>query len=415
MGKIAMVTQIGEPKGDAKPIVVNGQILIIDDEPEICEEISEKLEFHGFHCLTALNAKSGLKLLRENTDISIVLTDIRMPGMSGIEMCKIIGSEVSGERDLALLVMTGHAGISEAIEVIKVGALDFLTKPLASDLLLHAVERAVQHIKARSLERNFNEQLTAQVGIMTNDLQQKSYELEKSNTALVISNQAKDEFMTMISHELRTPLNVIVGSAQIMNLQEGDPKINRRLIKGIEDAGWKLTDMVNSIIDMVAIENKDLELKLIEVDILKLVEKSVLSYTDKANQAGVKIDLGNIVTSIIMLDSMRISQAIGHILDNAISFSHAGSVIQVSSEQDTDSLTITIRDNGVGMSQADILKALKPLSQVDGSLTKRHGGIGVGLSLAKMFVELHDGSLTVSSKLGYGTTVILLLPVKDCN
>ena len=414
MGKIAMVTQISEPKGDAKPIVVNGQILIIDDEPEICEEISEKLEFHGFHCLTALNAKSGLKLLRENTDISIVLTDIRMPGMSGIEMCKVIGSEVSGERDLALLVMTGHAGISEAIEVIKVGALDFLTKPLTPDLLLNSVERADQHIKARSLERNFNEQLTAQVGIMTNDLQQKAYELEESNTALVISNQVKNEFIMMISHELRTPLNVIVGLSQIMNLQEGDPKINR-LIKKIEDAGWKLTDMVNSIMDMVAIENKDLELKFIEVDILKLVEKSVLPYTGKANQAGVTIDLGNIVTSIIMLDSMRISQAIGHILDNAIKFSHAGSVIQVSSEQDTDSLTITIMDNGAGMSQADISKALKPLSQVDGSLTKDHGGIGMGLSLAKMFVELHDGSLTVSSKLGYGTTIILSMPLNNCN
>jgi signal transduction histidine kinase len=412
--KIAMLTQIGEPKGDAKSIVVNAQILIIDDEPEICEEISEKLEFHGFHCLTALSAKSGLKLLRVNADISIVLTDIRMPGMSGIEMCKIIRSEVSGGRDLALLVMTGHAGLSEAIEAIKVGALDFLTKPLNPDFLVHSVKRADQHIKALRLERNFNEQLTAQVGIMTNDLQQKAYELEESNTALVISNQVKNEFITMISHELRTPLNVIVGLSQIMNLQEGDPKINR-LIKKIEDAGWKLTDMVNSIMDMVAIENKDLELKFIEVDILKLVEKSVLPYTGKANQAGVTIDLGNIVTSIIMLDSMRISQAIGHILDNAIKFSHAGSVIQVSSEQDTDSLTITIMDNGAGMSQADISKALKPLSQVDGSLTKDHGGIGMGLSLAKMFVELHDGSLTVSSKLGYGTTIILSMPLNNCN
>ena len=116
-----------------------------------------------------------------------------------------------------------------------------------------------------------------------------------------------------------------------------------------------------------------------------------------------------------MLDSMRISQAIGHILDNAIKFSHAGSVIQVSSEQDTDSLTITIMDNGAGMSQADISKALKPLIQVDGSLTKDHGGIGMGLSLAKMFVELHDGSLTVSSKLGYGTTIILSMPLNNCN
>jgi signal transduction histidine kinase len=86
-------------------------------------------------------------------------------------------------------------------------------------------------------------------------------------------------------------------------------------------------------------------------------------------------------------------------------------VIQVSSKQDIDSLTITIRDNGVGMLQTDISKALKPLSQVDGSLTKDYGGIGMGLSLAKMFVELHGGSLTVSSKLEYGTTIILLIPV----
>lgn len=405
-----MVMKIGEPKVDAYSIAVNAQILIIDDEPEICEEISEKLEFHGFRCLTAINSKSGLKLLRVNTDISVVLTDIRMPGMSGLKMCEIIGSEVSGERDLALLVMTGHAGLSEAIEAIKVGALDFLTKPLAPDLLVHAVKRADQHIKARRLERNFNEQLTAQVGIMTNDLQQKSYELEKSNTALVISNQVKDEFITMISHELRTPLNVIVGLAQIINLQGGDPKINR-LIKKVEDAGWKLTDMVNSIMDMVAIETKDLQLKMSEVDILKLVEKSIFVYKGKAVQAGVTIKLDNIVTSKIMLDSTRISQAIGHILDNAINFSRAGSVIQVSSKQDIDSLTITIRDNGVGMSQTDISKALKPLSQVDGSLTKGHGGIGMGLSLAKMFVELHGGSLTVSSKLEYGTTIILLVPV----
>jgi signal transduction histidine kinase len=193
-------------------------------------------------------------------------------------------------------------------------------------------------------------------------------------------------------------------------LQVGDPKINR-LIKKVEDAGWKLTDMVNSIMDMVAIDTKDLQLKMSEVDILKLVEKSIFAYKGKAIQAGVTIKLDNIVTSKIMLDSTRISQAIGHILDNAIKFSRAGSVIQVSSKQDIDSLTITIRDNGVGMSQTDISKALKPLSQVDGSLTKDHGGIGMGLSLAKMFVELHGGSLTVSSKLEYGTTIILLIPV----
>ncbi|MFT6754369.1 MAG: signal transduction histidine kinase [Candidatus Azotimanducaceae bacterium] len=386
------------------------QILIVDDEPKITEEISEKLEFHGFRCLTARDSRSGLALIRSQSSISIVLTDIRMPGMDGLEMCKKIGDEISAERDLVLVVMTGHAGLSEAIEALKVGALDFLTKPLSPDLLVHAIKRADQHIKARKLEREFNKKLTNLVRVMTDDLRKKACELETSNTALTISNQVKDEFVRMISHELRTPLIAIVGLSEVIKSKTDDPQ-QKGFIGKIEDAGWQLTGMVNSMLDMVAVETKTLQLTIDDVKIPELIEQSISAYTGKAKEAGITIGAPNISALSFKLDRVRISQAIGRLVDNAINISQTGDIVYVSALQTDDGLTISVQDDGEGMSQPDIEKCLKPLRQLDGSRSREPGGIGMGLSLAKMFAELHGGSLDISSKLGHGTTVKLIFPV----
>jgi DNA-binding NtrC family response regulator len=117
-------------------------VLIIDDEVETTEEIAFKLSNHGFQCLIAHDATSALQLFDDEPRISIVISDIRMPGMDGLELCRILKSRYEGERDLALLMVTGHAGIDEAVEALKVGVLDFLTKPLHPHHLVHAVKRA---------------------------------------------------------------------------------------------------------------------------------------------------------------------------------------------------------------------------------------------------------------------------------
>jgi len=405
------VTKVTEKTLDAEKTEDDIQILIIDDEPEICQEISEYLEFEGFRCVVAMDGKSGLELVNSKTSISVVLTDIRMPGMNGLEICKIIREEISSERDLALLVMTGHAGLREAMEALKVGALDFLTKPLSPELLVHAVKRADQHIKAQRLERDFNRKLKAKVEEMTNDLQQKARDLEKYNSALAISNQVKDEFLTMISHELRTPLTVIVGLCGIIEPVIEDPQ-QKEFLRKIGEAGWRLTGMVNSMIDMVAVETKTLKLSISDVDVSELVEQAVSAYKGKAKQARVTIDTSTISVISVKLDRLKISQSIGRLIDNAINFSLAGGMVQVFAQQTDDGLTILVQDDGVGMSELDITKALEPLRQVDGSLTREHGGIGIGLFLAKMFVELHGGSLSIRSKPGNGTTIILIIPVK---
>ena len=327
-----------------------------------------------------------------------------MSGMNGLEMCKIIRNEIPVERDLALLIMTGHAGMDEALEALKVGALDFLTKPLCPDLLVHAVKRADQQVKALMLERDFKGKLKTLV-------EEKTGELEKLNAALMISNQVKEEFLLMISHELRTPLNLIIGFAEIIESDVAAPE-QKEFINEIKIASWQLTEMVSSMIDMVAVETKTLELKISDVDVIELVEQAVSAYEGKAKQAEVTIDTNNIPCISVKLDPVRISQALGRLVDNAINFSPAGGVVQISAQKTDDGLMISVQDDGVGMSELEITKALELLRQVDGSTTKKQGGIGLGLFLAKTFSELHSGSLSISSKPGFGTTITLIIPVQ---
>ena len=401
--------KITEDVSELKNFDTKLKILIIDDEPEICEEISEKLEFHGYQCLIAKDSQSGLDLININKDISIVLTDIRMPGMSGLEMCNIIESEASEGREIALLVMTGHAGLSDAIEALKVGALDFLTKPLSPEFLLHAVKRADQHIKSQILKNNFNKTLKDQVEVMTVDLWKKASELEETNKSLIISNQVKDEFLRMISHELRTPLTAIVGLTDIIISNMTDPQ-QIILLDKIKKSGWQLTSMVNSMIDMISVKTKSLELKIENVDVSKIINQAAAHHQERSMQLGVNIITPNISKFYFKLDHVRITQAIIYLIDNAINFSKYGSIVKISCELTNDGLSFFIQDDGCGMSPQDIKKALEPLRQVDGSLTKEHGGIGIGIFLAKSFIELHDGSIEFISELGIGTNVKIVIP-----
>lgn len=386
-------------------------VLIIDDEALIVEEICEKLTFHGFHCCGTGSAEAGLALIISNPDISIVLTDIRMPGMNGLEFCRAVKQVIPDERDLVLLVMTGHAGINEALETFKVGALDFLTKPIIPTHLVHVLERAAYQVESRALDREFKERLQAEVALNTIELTNNAIELETTNTKLVVANQVKDEFLSMISHELRTPLNTIVGLSKILEPLLIDSK-QRDYVKEINHAGEMLTEIVNSMIDMVEVETGTLKLSLSEVSIADLIEKTIGLYRGKLEKTGITIDANGVIEIMAKVDPLRISQVVGRLINNAIQFSPVGGIVQVSSRQRGNTFTISVRDDGPGMSEQEQKRALESLRQVDGSTTRNHEGIGIGLTLVKMFSELHGGSLTIDSASGRGTLATITIPIR---
>lgn len=143
------------------------KVLIAEDEDEIREELVECLTIGGFICVEASNGEEGLDLLRRDTEINVVLTDIHMPGKSGLEMINSAYSEFGKDRDLEYVILTGHGGSKEAIGALKLGVIDFLEKPLDIDHLLHVVRRAEELVLLKRANRHYKAGLEADVQAKT--------------------------------------------------------------------------------------------------------------------------------------------------------------------------------------------------------------------------------------------------------
>jgi|TARA_B110000259_G_scaffold148479_1_gene167490 putative two-component system response regulator len=143
------------------------KVLIAEDEDEIREELVECLTNGGFICVEASNGEEGLDLLRRDTEINVVLTDIHMPGKSGLEMINSAYSEFGKDRDLEYVILTGHGGSKEAIGALKLGVIDFLEKPLDIDHLLHVVRRAEELVLLKRANRHYKAGLEADVQAKT--------------------------------------------------------------------------------------------------------------------------------------------------------------------------------------------------------------------------------------------------------
>jgi len=387
-------------------------VLIVDDEVETTEEIACKLSTHGFSCFIAHDATSALQVFADEPCISIVISDIRMPGMVGVELCRLLKSRYEGKRDLALLMVTGHAGIDEAIEALKVGVLDFLTKPLQPHQLVHAVRRADEHVRFLTLERDFKNRCRQEVQNKTEEIAAKNRALMLANERLAHASQAKTQFLRLISHELNTPLNQILGFAEMMET-DGDSHELTSELEYIKDAGFELHRKIGAILDMVALDAEEVELVISRTSVNTLISRVMNNCRSVFERSSLSVrQVLPDEECFIQADAGRLEQAMDYLIDNAVSFSSPGDKVSVIVACKSGTCSISVHDQGAGMTADEMHFALEPFNQVDNSLTRKHAGIGVGLTLARCFAELHGGSLSIDSTPGKGAAVTLELPCK---
>jgi putative two-component system response regulator len=148
------------------------KVLIAEDEEAIREELVECLTDDGYECVEAVNGEEGLNILRRDTDITVVLSDILMPGRSGLKMINAARSEIGKDRDIEYIILTGHGGSREAINALKLGVMDFLEKPIDLDHLVHVVRRAEELVLLKRVSRHYEAGLEA-------DVQAKTLEVRK--------------------------------------------------------------------------------------------------------------------------------------------------------------------------------------------------------------------------------------------
>lgn len=226
------------------------------------------------------------------------------------------------------------------------------------------------------------------------------------------------EFLANMSHEIRTPINGILGMIQLTLMADDLQADYRDNLITAKNCADNLLRLINDILDISKLEAGKYKIKEEICDIKAAIEETVAAHYPAADNKAISLDLnfGNNIPKLVRADGQRIQQVLNCLLSNAIKFTSEGGVrvkiAALDDTADTVKLRIAVADTGIGISEANMTKLFIRFSQVDGSDTRKYGGSGLGLVISKQITELMNGTITVQSKEGIGSTFIAEIPLK---
>jgi signal transduction histidine kinase len=418
------------------------RILIVDDSPEDRASYRRLLEKSGdgrYRFLEAESGEEGLEIAhRESPDC--LLLDYRLPDVDGLEFL----SRLAGEgRRLPVIILTGQGNEAVAVEAMKNGAQDYLLKgAVTRDRLQSAVENAVERV---ALRRKVEEQ-TAELQRMYQDLevlvQQRTAELSVTNEELkkeirirewaererarllVLEQQArkeaeeanrlKDEFLATLSHELRTPLNAILGWTQVLRAGKLDETTAVRALETIERNAKSQAQLISDLLDVSRIITGKLRLDLKPVELPRIIDSVLESIRPAADAKEIELDVALApLRNPVIGDADRLQQVVWNLLSNAIKFTPRGGRVAVRLETSAQNAVVRVKDSGVGIRPDFLPYVFDRFRQAESTITRSHGGLGLGLSIVRHLVELHGGTVEVESEgEGRGATFTVRLPIR---
>lgn len=226
------------------------------------------------------------------------------------------------------------------------------------------------------------------------------------------ANRTKDEFLATLSHELRTPLNSIVGYSQLLQRGGLTAGLRARALEAIERNGKLQTQLVDNLLDVSYMLRDQITLRLVPLDPARLVQNVVASLRDSADSKQISLQSELSAAGPLLGDPMRLRQIVWHLLSNAIKFTPQGGEVRVVLAAEEGGLRLQVEDNGVGIAAETLPHIFDVFRQADSTRTRRHGGLGLGLTLVKHLVKLHGGRVEAhSAGPGRGTCITVYLPM----
>jgi len=239
-------------------------------------------------------------------------------------------------------------------------------------------------------------------------------EIEEKSQQIEAANRHKSEFLANMSHELRTPLNAIIGFSEVLQ-EKLFGELNEKQAEYTDDiltSGRHLLSLINEILDLSKVEAGRMELELATFDLPLAIDNARTFVRERATRHGITLDvkiderLGDIVG-----DERKIKQILLNLLSNAVKFTPEGGRVGINARQTNGTAEISVTDTGIGIAPEDQPKIFEEFRQVGTDYAHKVEGTGLGLTLAKKFVELHGGRIWVESEVGKGSTFVFTLPL----
>jgi signal transduction histidine kinase len=420
-------------------------ILLVDDQPARLMSYVSILEELGENLITARSGVEALEQLMKN-DFAVVLLDVSMPGMDGFETAALLRQHPRFEKTPIIFVTGVHVTELDQLKAYELGAVDYVYIPIIPEILrgkvsvlvdlyckgaeLRCLNRTLAEANARLEEANttlqaernreleaLNHTLSkanAELATSNRALQQEVAERARAEGALKDADRQKNEFLAILAHELRNPLAPIRNAVQIMNLKQlTDPEVvwSRDLI---ERQLVHLARLVDDLLDVSRITSGTINLIKEPVSLSTIITRAIETAQPLIAKQGHEliIDIPKNVPEL-QADVIRLIQAIGNVINNAAKYTDAGGRITVNAEIKTDTVEISIRDNGIGIAPEMLPNIFNLFTRID----KQHeegmpGGLGVGLALARRLVEMHGGTVSARSNgIGAGSEFRVTLPL----
>lgn len=327
---------------------------------------------------------------------------------TGLLVIAIVGLHFTGMTAISFMpdptIIVPEQSISPEWLAISIAAITFLIAGLG--LVGSIVD---QHLAERSSDEA--ERLRQHVQA----LEAAKRDLSSALEAAAAASRAKSLFLATMNHELRTPLNAIIGFSDLLSLEAFGPIQNdryRAYHRDILQSATHLLSLINDVLDVTKLDAGGFSLHEEAIDLTETISECVRFMEPAALKSNVRLSVScDEHIPKIRADRKRMRQILLNLLSNAVKFTPAGGRVSAVAGLNSQSISISISDTGIGISDKDIPIALERFGQIDSKLARKYDGAGLGLPLAKHLSELHGGTLTIKSKVNVGTTVIVSLPL----
>ena len=375
-------------------------LVVVDDEPEVLRSLHDLFRLE-YRVLTFVRAAEALEALEKLEEVHVILSDQRMPSMTGVQFLE---RAQHSHPDATRLLFTGFADIKAVIDAINQGHIArYITKPWDADELSAVLRQAVEQ-HGLIVEKN-----------------RLLRDLKETNARLVEANRLKGKFIEVASHELNTPVTVVLGLTELWKMTMGERATDaeRTWVDRIHGAGRRLALTVERMLKLLKADQVAPTLDLAMVELEPIVRRAVgelQPFTNARNQE-IAIEVGPDLGSA-EVDSAKVADILTNLVVNAIKFTPDGGTIVVEADgEGTDFVRFRVTDQGRGITEADCSHLFEPFFTGNDTMHHSSGeyqygkrGMGLGLCLVKAFVELHGGTVAVDTAPGRGSSFLFTLP-----